>query len=79
MGVHKDERVFYEPVSDTIFNMRQKVGERALDIASHVDGLTIDKKTGRVLKLTRNPSKIIAELVSEYEKNLGKKVKVKVQ
>ncbi|MBP6913387.1 MAG: hypothetical protein KBC00_02130 [Candidatus Levybacteria bacterium] len=57
--------------------MRQKVGERALDIAPHVDGLTIDKKTGRVLKLTRNPSKIIAELVSEYEKKSWQKSKSK--
>lgn len=68
------ERVFYELISDTVLGMRQKVGDRALDIASSVEGLSIDKKTGRIVKLTKSPSKIIAELVLGYEKTLGKKV-----
>lgn len=68
------ERVFYELVSDTVLGMRQKVGDRALHIASKVDGLKIDPETGRILKLTKTPSKIIAELVSGYEKSLGEKV-----
>jgi hypothetical protein len=72
--IPRDSRVFYELISDTILGMRQQVGERALDIAKQVGGLAIDEKTGRVLKLTEKPSKIIAELVSEYEKALGKKV-----
>jgi hypothetical protein len=54
--------------------MRGRVGDQALEIASHIDGLKIDKETGRVLDLTEPPAKIIATLVSEYEKLLGKKV-----
>ena len=54
--------------------MRQKVGDRALDVVASVDGLTIDEKTGRIVTLSRSPSKIIAELVSGYEKVLGEKV-----
>jgi hypothetical protein len=54
--------------------MRAQVGESALDIAKQIDGLVIDEKTGRVLKLTAKPSKVVAELVSGYEKALGKKV-----
>lgn len=69
-----DERVFYELISDTVLEMRQKVGDQALDIASSVEGLTIDKETGRIVKLTQSPSKVIAELVLGYEKSLGKKV-----
>jgi hypothetical protein len=69
-----NERVFYELISDTVLGMRQKVGDRALDIASRVEGLTIDEETGRIVKLTRSPSKIIAELVLGYEKTLGEKV-----
>jgi hypothetical protein len=68
------ERTFYEILSDTIMEMRGRVGDDALDIAAGVAGLTIDKNTGRVLAITEHPSKVIAALVSEYEKTLGKKV-----
>jgi len=67
-------RTFYEILSDTIMDMRQRVGDQAILIANSVDGLKIDTETGRVLSLDRNPSKIIAELVSKYEVELGKKV-----
>ena len=54
--------------------MRTRVGDDALLIASNINGLKIDKETGRVLDLTDSPAKIIATLVAEYEKVLGKKV-----
>jgi len=73
-NIPKHERVFYELISDTILGMRQKVGDRALDVVSQVEGITLDENTGRVVKLTRTPSKIIAELVAGYEKILGEKV-----
>jgi hypothetical protein len=68
------ERPFYEILSDTIMEMRQRVGDEALIIASGIDGLQIDAETGRIFSLTESPAKIIATLVSEYEKILGKKV-----
>lgn len=70
---HKD-RVFYELISDTVLSMKQKVGEQALEIASQIEGLTINKKTGRVVKLGQSPSKIVADLVTGYEKSLNHKV-----
>jgi hypothetical protein len=73
-GVPSNDRIFYELISDTMAEMRQKVGDRALGVAEKIDGLTIDRGTGRVMNLTKNPSKIIAELVLGYEKALGKKV-----
>lgn len=72
--ISHDMRTFYEILSDTIMEMRERVGDDALLIASNIDGLKIDKETGRVLAFTEHPSKIIATLVSEYEKILGKKV-----
>jgi hypothetical protein len=68
------ERTFYEILSDTITGMRERVGDEALIIASNIEGFKIDKETGRVLSITASPSKVIATLVSEYEKILGKKV-----
>ncbi len=67
-------RTFYEIISDTIMDMRQRVGDQAISIANSIDGLKIDVESGRVLSLSQNPSKIIAELVSKYEIELGKKV-----
>lgn len=73
-NVPADDRVFYEILSDSIMQMRNHVGDSAIIIAANIKGLNIDEKTGRVLGFTDNPSKVIANLVSEYEKQLGKKV-----
>ncbi len=67
-------RTFYEILSDTIMDMRQRVGDQAIIIANSIDGLKIDAESGKVLSVSENPSKIIAELVSKYEIELGKKV-----
>lgn len=69
-----DQRVFFELISDTIMGMRERVGDAALDIAAHTEGLVIDEQTGRVLKLTESPSKVIARLVFGYEQTLGQRV-----
>ena len=73
-NVPRDQRVFFELLSDTIMQMRLRVGDAALDVATHIEGLKIDEKTGRVLSLTQSPSRVIALLVSGYEKALGQKV-----
>lgn len=72
--IPKNQRVFYELISDTVMGMRQRVGDEALDIAMQTKGLVIDSSSGRIIKLTDTPSKVIAELVAGYEKVLGKKV-----
>lgn len=69
-----DQRVFFELISDIIMEMRERVGDAALDIAAYTEGLVIDGQTGRVLKLTDSPSKIVARLVSGYEQTLGHRV-----
>ena len=70
----KEERIYYEIISDTIGQMRQRAGDHALDVATHTEGLVVDEKTGRVLKISESPAKVVAGLVSGYEKVLGKKV-----
>ncbi len=72
--IPRNERTFYEILSDVIMEMRERVGDKAIDIAAGVEGLKIDKKSGRVLSLSRDPAKIISDLVSAYEKLLGIKV-----
>jgi len=72
--IPKEERIFYEIVSDIIAQMRQRVGDRALDIAKSIDDLVIDENSGRVFKIKKSPAKIIALLILKYEKTLGEKV-----
>ena len=69
-----NDRIYYEILSDTIMQMRGHVGDRALLIAAGISGFNIEPQSGRVLGFTEDPSKVIANLVSEYEKQLGKKV-----
>ncbi|MBP7806382.1 hypothetical protein KA057_01735 [Candidatus Gracilibacteria bacterium] len=73
-NVPSNIRTFYEIISDTIMDMRQRVGDQAILIANSIDGLKLDPESGKVLSISENPSKIIAELVSKYELELGKKV-----
>lgn len=73
-SIASSERVFYELLSDTILGMRKRVGDIALDLAYEIDGLEMEKNTGRVLNIKDDPAKIIARLVTGYEQALGKKV-----
>ena len=69
-----EKRAFFELLSDTIMQMRSRVGDRALTIATNIDGLVIDQKNGRILEINDNPSKIIAQLVLMYDQALNEKV-----
>ncbi len=72
--IPKEERIFYEIVSDIIMQMRQRVGDKALDIAKSIDDLAVDENNGRVLGIKKSPAKIIALLILKYEKMLGEKI-----
>jgi len=53
--IPKDDRVFYELISDTILGMHEKVGDVAFDIAGNIPGMKIDKDfLKRVRKLNIN-------------------------
>jgi hypothetical protein len=73
-NVADKERIYYEIISDTIMEMRYRVGSKALEIAKAVEGLVVDPNTGKVLQITEDPAKIIASLVMQYEKLLGQKI-----
>ncbi len=73
-NIPKEERIFYEIVSDIIMQMRQSVGDKALSIAKNIDDLVIDENNGRVLNIKKSPAKIIALLILKYEKMLGEKI-----
>jgi hypothetical protein len=68
-------RVYYEIISDAIQQMRYHEGDRAIAvIIADIPGLVIDADSGRVMALTRDPSEIIAAIVSQYEHAFGKHI-----
>lgn len=74
LDIPKKERIFYEIISDTIMQMRYRVGEQALELAGNIDGLVVDENSGKVLEIKKSPEKIVALLILQYEKHLGEKV-----
>lgn len=76
LEVPKEERVFYEIVSDIIMQMRYRLGEQAIEIAGNIDGLLIEKESGKVLEINKDPAEIVALLILKYQKEMGKKMKV---
>ncbi|TSC77727.1 MAG: hypothetical protein G01um101429_995 [Parcubacteria group bacterium Gr01-1014_29] len=72
--IPKEERIFYEIISDIIAQMRYRVGDKALDIARGIDDLIIDGNSGKVMSVKKSPAKIIALLILKYEKLLGQKI-----
>jgi len=71
--VPKGERLFYEITSDIITQMRFRVGEKALELAKNIEGLSINDD-GKILSITNDPAKIAALLILRYENSLGKRV-----
>jgi len=74
--VPKEERLFYEIISDAIMQMRYRAGDKAIEIASNIDGLVLEEESGKVLEINKDPAEIIALLILQYQKQIGKKTKV---
>lgn len=72
----KQERLFYEIISDIITQMRYHLGDQAIEIARDIDGLVINKENGRILELNKDPAEIVALLVLRYQKQTSQKTKV---
>ncbi len=68
------DRLFYEITSDIIAQIRNQIGNKALIMANQIDGLLVDNRTGRVIKMEKDPSEIIALLIYKYENALGRKI-----
>ncbi len=75
----KDQMIYYEILSDIISEMRLRIGEDALKIAEDIPDLQIDNKTGLILNINNDPSKIIATIIARYEKLLGHKINISLR
>jgi len=70
----KDQMIYYEILIDIISQMRLRIGNDALEIAKDIPELEINEKNGLVINIGSEPAKIIALLISRYEKTSGKRV-----
>ncbi len=75
LDVPKQDRLFYEIISDIIMQMRCQIGDKALEMAGNIDGLVINKESGRVLKINKDPTELVTLLFIQYQKQTGKKMK----
>jgi acyl-CoA thioesterase FadM len=71
-----DIRIYYEIVEDVIRQMRFHEGDKALAMTSKVSSLAVNATTGKVMRITGDPAAAVAALVSEYEKNFGRRVNI---
>ncbi|MEO8065931.1 MAG: hypothetical protein ABI643_03730 [Candidatus Doudnabacteria bacterium] len=70
----KDQRIYYEILSDIIAEIKQHRGDDALEVAKDIPDLEINPTDGQVLNIKKNPAQIIALLISRYEKLYGQKI-----
>ncbi|MBI2450814.1 MAG: hypothetical protein HYV52_00530 [Parcubacteria group bacterium] len=72
--VSKDERLYYEIAASIIAQTLSLVGEKAIKAAQGIDGLEVDEKTGKVLRIRGDPAKVISSLIRSVESNFGKRM-----
>lgn len=70
----KDQMIYYEILDDVISQMRLRLGDDALEIARGIPDLEINTKNGLIINIKKNPAKIIALLISRFEKASGRRV-----
>lgn len=75
----KDQLIFYEILANVINQMRLRIGDNALSIASNIPDLEINHKTGKIINIKKEPSKIIALLIYRFEKYSGQKISFSLQ
>lgn len=70
----KDQVIYYEILSNVITQMRLKIGDEALKVAKAIPDLDIDEKTGMIINIKQDPSKIVASLIARFEELTGQRL-----
>jgi hypothetical protein len=70
----RNQIIYYEILNDIISQMRFRIGDDALEIAKSIPDLEINGQNGLIINIKKDPAKIIASLVSKYEKISGHKI-----
>ncbi|MFA5771088.1 MAG: hypothetical protein WC894_06395 [Patescibacteria group bacterium] len=65
--IPKNTRIYYEIINDIIMQLRYHAGDKAINLVKEIRGLVIDENTGKVLRVTEDPAKIISALILRYK------------
>lgn len=71
LTIPREQRMYYRIIDDIVMRMRLHSGEDAMMLVQNIPGLVVDSESGRVIKIKKDPSKIIALLVLRYETMMG--------
>jgi hypothetical protein len=77
--VPEPERMYYEIIGDMIAQMYKSIGVKAYKTADSITGLTVDLTTGRVLRITKDPSEMVATLLIRYQNLMKNDLKIPVR
>lgn len=75
-NIPEAERVYYEIIDDMITQMYDSIGDRAYKMADAIAGLVVDKKTGKILAIRKDPSEVVSVLYIRYQNVFKKKLKI---
>lgn len=78
-NVPEPERMYYEIIGDMIAQMYKTIGVKAYKTADSITGLTVDLTTGRVLRITKDPSEMVATLLIRYQNLMKNDLKIPVR
>jgi hypothetical protein len=70
----KSQIIYYQILGNIISEMRLRIGDDAIDIAKDIPDLQVNEKNGYIIDIKGAPTKIIALLISRYEKISGQRV-----
>ncbi len=70
----KSQIIYYQILGNIISEMRLRIGDDAIDIAKDIPNLHINEKNGYIIDIKDAPAKIIALLISRYEKISGQRL-----
>lgn len=77
--IQEDQRVYYEIINDMMTQMHDSIGDRAYKMADAIAGLSVDKTTGKILNITKDPSEVVSVLFIRYQNVFKKKLKIKAR
>lgn len=75
----KSQMIYYEILSNVINQMRLRIGDSAFEITENIPDLEVNKKTGKIINIKKEPAKIIALLIYRFEKFSGQKISFGLQ
>jgi hypothetical protein len=77
--IPESDRLYYEMISDMITQMYDSIGVKAFRMADDIVGLSVDKESGKILNITKDPSEVLSVLYISYQKVCKDRLNIQVR